>query len=95
MYQVYMIFKHKARKLDSFKYCHVSLTIQLNINPLFLFSSMIKQFYFKQFNFLHKSKVNISKYCHVSPKIQLNISPLFSLSSMIKQFYFKQFNFSM
>ena len=43
-----MIYKHKQTKLDSSKYCYVSLKIQLNISHLFTHSSMTKQFYFKQ-----------------------------------------------
>ena len=33
---IYMICKHKSTKLNSSKYCNVSLTIQLNINHLFI-----------------------------------------------------------
>ena len=45
-----MICKDKSTKLNGFKYCCVSLTIQLNISHLFTHSKMIKRFYFKQFN---------------------------------------------
>ena len=33
-----MIYKHKSSKLNSSKYCYVSLTIQLNIRHLFTLS---------------------------------------------------------
>ena len=48
-----MIFKYKSNKLNCSKYCYVSLTIQLNNSHLFTHSSMIKQFYFKQFSISH------------------------------------------
>ena len=34
-YMIYMICKQMSTKLDSSKYCYVSLTIQLNISHLF------------------------------------------------------------
>ena len=34
-------------QLNAFKYCNLSVTIQLNISHLFIHSLMIKQFYFK------------------------------------------------
>ena len=36
----------KLTKLNGSKYCYVSLTIQLNISHLFIYSSMIQKFYF-------------------------------------------------
>ena len=36
-----MIYKHKLTKLNSSKYCYVSLTVQLNISHLFTRSQMI------------------------------------------------------
>ena len=52
-----MISRRKLAKLNSSKYCYVSLTIQLNISHLFTHSQMIKQFYFKQFNLAQVYKV--------------------------------------
>ena len=52
-----MICKHKSTKLNSSKYCYVSLTIELNISLLFTYTYMIKNFYFKQFNFAQINKV--------------------------------------
>ena len=46
-----MICKPKSIELKSSKYCYVSLTVQLNISYLFTVSKMIKQFFFKLFNF--------------------------------------------
>ena len=40
-----MICKHKSTKLNNSKYCHVSLTIQLNISHLFTLSLNVRQFY--------------------------------------------------
>ena len=58
-----MIYKHKSTKLNNFKYCYVSLTIQFYISHLFTHSYMIKQLYFYQFNLI----------CHLIEHI-LNIS---------------------
>ena len=41
-----MVLKQKSTKLNSSKYCYVSLPIQLNIRHLFTHSYIIKQFYF-------------------------------------------------
>ena len=38
IYHIYMICKDKSTKLNSLKYCYVSLTIQLNIIHLFTHS---------------------------------------------------------
>ena len=45
-----MIYKHKLTKLSGYKYCYVSLTIQLNISHLFT-HKLNNQFYFKQLYF--------------------------------------------
>ena len=47
---IYMICKRKSIKLNSSKYCNVSLTNQLNISHLLTHSWFIKQIFFKQLN---------------------------------------------
>ena len=47
-----MICKHKSTKLNSFKYCYVSLTIQLNVSQLFKqFNDQVVRFLTIQFSF--------------------------------------------
>ena len=62
---------HNSRKLNTFKHCYESLIIQLNTSHLFTHSKMIKQFIFKQFNwvsllFAHSSNVKQFYLTHTS-----------------------------
>ena len=56
-----------CRELNGYKYCSVSLTIQLNSN--FLHTIMIKQPYFKKFNL---AKINKFKWLQVLFRITNN-----------------------
>ena len=44
IYIGYIGFVNTSTKLNGFKYCYVSLTIQLNISHFFIHNQMIKQF---------------------------------------------------
>ena len=51
-----MICKHKSKKLNSSKYCYVSLTIQLNISHLFTHCQRSKTFLFQTIQFSISTK---------------------------------------
>ena len=57
-----MICKHKSTKLNSSKYCYVSLTIQLNISHLFIHSinNQIVLFQTIQFSISHLLALNLT-----------------------------------
>ena len=61
LFNTYNSIKHYlfvCTQLNGSNYCYVSLAIQLNISHLITHSEMIKQFYFKQFDFAWVNKVN-------------------------------------
>ena len=67
------ICEHKSRKLNSCKYCNVSLTIQLNIIRVYTqLNDQTVLFLIIQFSISQQS-LHGSKYCYVSLTIQLNI----------------------
>ena len=47
---LFLTIQSSMSQLNNFKYCYVSLTIQLNISYLLTHSWMVKQFYFLEFN---------------------------------------------
>ena len=51
--------QRKSTKFNGSKYCYASQTIQLNNSHLFTHSSMIKQFYFEQFNLAFREKMYV------------------------------------